>query len=368
MQSLAKSGYTEAQVITALHASNRQIAFRYDLLTSANVFKKALTTVTAANVANNSLAEIKRTAQFTLRDDAEINYLSDRIKPWVRLKMLDGGWAEWPQGVFLLSTPPRKIDDTGMYREIEAYDLLQLLTDDKVEDRYTVISGTNYITAVGTVLTGAGIADQNLTPTALTLPADRDWAPGTTKLQIVNDLLAAINYYSLKFDENGQAITKPYVSPDARASEYTYKNDSTSVIFPGVEQNIDLFDVPNKWVLVKSEPDSVALVGTYTNTNPSSPTSTVSRGRTIVSYIDDVEAADQTTITALAARTAYEASQIYEHILFVTAIMPMHSNADCLTLGYTRLGITAKFVEAAWSMELKAGGKHSHEIRRVVTI
>ncbi len=368
MQSLAVSGYTEAQVITALHASNRQIAFRYDLLTSANVFKKALTTVTAASVANNSLAEIKRTAKFSLRDDATINYLSDRIKPWVRIKMTDGGWAEFPQGVFLLSTPPRMEDNTGIYREIEAYDLLQLLTDDKVDIRYTVASGANYITAVGTVLTGAGITDQNLTPTALTLPADRDWEPSTTKLQIINDLLAAINYYTLEFDENGQAVAKPYVSPDARASEYTYKNDTESVIFPGVQQNIDLFGIPNKWVLVKSEPDAAALIGTYTNTNPSSPTSTVSRGRTIVSYQSKVEAADQATITALAARTAYEASQIYEAVPFETAIMPFHSNADCLTLEHSRLGIAAKFVEVAWSFEFTPGARMKHELRRTVTI
>jgi len=392
MQSLAVSGYTEAQVIAALHSPNRQIAFRYDLLDSSNKFKKALTTVLSANITNNSEAIIKRTAKFILRDDPVINYLSDRIKPWVRIKMPAetpqisyifqspyfpvevgiipalGGWAEFPQGVFLLSTPPRKEDSTGVYREIEAYDLLQLLTDDKVDARYTVAAGVNYITTIGTVLTGAGLTDQNLTPTTLTLPATRDWEPGTTKLQIINDLLGAINYFSLEFDENGQAIAKPYVSPDARASEYTYKNDSTSVIFPGVEQHIDLFAVPNKWVLVKSEPDAVALIGTYTNTAASSPTSTVSRGRTIVNYQSKVEAADQATITALAQRATYEASQIYEVIPFETAIMPFHSNADSLILEHTRLGISAKYAEVSWSFELKPGGRMKHELRRTVTI
>jgi hypothetical protein len=368
MQALAVNGYTEAQVIAALHSPNRQIAFRYDLLDSSNKFKKALTTVTAASIANNSETVIKRTAKFTLRDDTAINYLSDRIKPWVRIKMTDGGWAEFPQGVFLLSTPPRKEDTTGTYREIEAYDLLQLLTDDKVDTRYTVASGINYITAVGTVLTGASIADQNLTPTTLTLPADRDWEPGTIKLQIINDLLSAINYYSLEFNENGQAVAKPYISPSARASEYAYKNDSTSVIFPGVEQHIDLFAIPNKWVLVKSEPDSGVLIGSYTNTNPSSPTSTVSRGRTIISYQSKVEAADQATITALAARAAYEASQVYEAVPFETAIMPFHSNADCLTLEHTRLGIYAKFEEVSWSFDFTPGARMKHELRRTVTI
>lgn len=368
MQALARAGYSASQVIAALHSPNRQIAFRYDLLDSVNVFKKVLDTVTTASVANNSLATIKRTGKFTLRDDGTINYLSDRIKPWVRLKMPDAGWAEWPQGVFLLSTPPRKTDNTGIYREVEAYDLLQAVSDDAVETRFTVTAGTNYIVAVKDVLDSVGITDQNLAPTDLTLPEDRDWEPGTSKLAIVNDLLTAINYASLEFNEDGQAVAKPYVSPATRASEYTYKNDSTSVIFPGVEQNLDLFAVPNKWVLVKSEPDAGPLIGVYTNTNPNSPTSTVNRARTIVDYQNNVEAAEQATITALAARAGAEASQIYENIVLPTAIMPFHSNADVLTLEYTRLGISAKFSETSWSFDFKAGARMKHELRRIVAV
>lgn len=365
---IATSGYTAAEVMTALHSPNREIAFRYDLLDSSNVYKQALTNVMAASVSNNALARIKRTAKFTIREDGTINYLSDRIKPWVRLKMSDGEWAEWPQGVFLLSTPPRQKDVIGIIRDVEAYDLLQLLTDDKVDTRYTVASGTNYITAVGTVLTAAGITDQNLTPTDLTLPAVRDWEPGTEKLTIINDLLAAINYESLEFNESGQAVAKPYITPSSRTSEYTYRNDATSVIFPGVEQALDLFAIPNKWVLVKSEPDAPALIGTYTNSSADSPTSTVNRGRTIVSYQTGVEAADQATITGLAEKAAYEASQVYETVNFKTAIMPIHSNADVLTLEYTELGISAKYSELSWSYNLKAGAQMSHAVRRVVAI
>jgi hypothetical protein len=81
-----------------------------------------------------------------------------------------------------------------------------------------------------------------------------------------------------------------------------------------------------------------------------------------------VEAADQATITALAARAAYEASQVYEAVPFETAIMPFHSNADCLTLEHSRLGITAKFVEVAWSFDFSPGARMKHELKRTVTI
>jgi len=369
VQALGRNGYTAEEVRVALHAPARTLSFRYQLLDKNNQPKGWLDSVLAASVANNALAEIKRTARFTLMDSANINWLSDRIKPWIRLKMPDGGWAEWPQGVFLLSTPTRKVTKTGqIIREVEAYDQLVILRDDRVTDRCTVTAGTNYITAVKQILDGAGITNQNLTPTDKTLPADREWAPGTPKLRIINDLLSAINYRSLWFDENGVAVAEPYISPADRAAEYTYRDDDQSVIFPEVVETLDLFDVANRWVLVVSEPDRPVLVSTYTNDNPDSPTSTVSRGRVIVDFREGEDAADQDSLDAKAARLAFEASQVYQQVEFETAIMPIHSDSDVIELYFSALGLAAKYAEVSWEMELRAGAKMKHRIRRVVSV
>lgn len=369
MQSLAKGGYTAAQVQAALHSPVREIHFRYDLLDSTNKLKARLTNVTSGSIQYSSLAEIKRTARFVVQDDDSINYLTDRIKPYARLKMPDGGYAEFPLGVFILSTPPRKADAAGVVvRDVEAYDLLQVLVDDKVTDRYTVTSGTNYITAVRTVLTSAGITSVNLTATSKTLPTDRDWEPGTKKLHIINDLLGAINYRSLWFDENGVAVALPYISPADRPSEYTYQDNDESVIFPDVTDHLDLFGVPNKWVLAVSEPDRAPLVSTYTNNNADSPTSTVNRGRTIVDFREYEEAADQDSLDAKAERLAFEASQVYQQVEFSTAIMPMHSDSDVLTLVYFSLGLSDKYSETGWGFALKTGAQMWHKVRRVVSI
>ncbi|MEJ8546634.1 hypothetical protein [Brevibacillus borstelensis] len=369
MQTLARNGYTAEQVKKALHAPHRSLRFRYELLDKQNQLKANLSGVLSGKVSYQSLAQIKRTATFKLREDSSINFLSDRIKPYVLLRMSDGGWTEWPLGVFVLSTPPRRVDGAGVItRMVEAYDLLQVLVDDKVDDRYTVTRGTNYIAAVKTLLDRSGIAGQNLTATDKTLPSDRDWDPGTTILSIINDLLGAVNYRSLWFDEHGIAVAQPYVTPASRASEYTYRDDDKSVIFPDVEQSLDLFAVPNKWVLVVSEPDRPPLVSTYTNSNPESPTSTVSRGRTIVDYREYEEAADQSTLDARAQRIASEASQVYESVEFETAIMPMHSDMDCLTLEFTALSISDKYIETSWEFDLRAGARMRHRIRKVVNV
>jgi len=169
-------------------------------------------------------------------------------------------------------------------------------------------------------------------------------------------------------DENGIPVAEPYISPQDRASEHTYKNDSSSVIFPDPQEHLDLFSVPNEWVLVTSEPDRPVLVSSYTNDNPNSPTSTVNRGITVTDFRQEEIAADQAALDAKVQRIAFEASQIYQQVEFRTAIMPMHSDFDVFTLEYTDLGISAKFSEVSWSMDLKVGAEMTHRIRRVVEI
>lgn len=369
MQSLARNGYTAEQVQKALHSDNRHLSFRYELLDNKNRVKKIpLDTVISASVANNALAQIKRTARFVLKDDPDINYLTDRIKPYVRLWMGDG-WVEFPQGVFILSTPPERTDSRGIVtREIEAYDQLQILVDDKVDSRYTLMEGTRYTDNIKVLLESAGITQYNVTRSESQLPTTRDWEPGTSKLQIINDLLGAINYRSLFFDENGYAIALPYVSPVNRPSEYTYRDDGKSVMFPEAERHLDLFHIPNRWVLVVSNPELPPIRSTYTNTNPDSITSTVSRDRTIVDYREYEDIANQTALDALVQRIAFEASQVYEQVSIETAIMPMHSDSDIFTLQYSNLGISHKYSEVAWEMPLKAGEKMKHRVRRIVNI
>lgn len=377
MQSIVPTGvhnpnsHTEDEILDALTGRRgvRRISFRYELLTSANVLIQDLDNVLECSIEQNWLADIKRKASFTIQDDGVINFLQDRIKPWIRVHIApygDDDWVEWPQGVFLLSSPSRNADPTDtVIRDVEAYDANQVFLDDLVTDRYTVTAGTAYTTAISTLL---GSIDKNITFSASTLPTAKDWDPGTSKLKIINELLSAVNYESLSFDENGTAIVKPYVAPSTRAEEYTYADNEDSVIIPQVEQTLDLFSVANRWVLVVSDPDRSVLTSTYTNTDPSSPTSTISRQRTIVDFRTEQDAADQTALDAKAARLAFEASQIYETIEFSTAIMPFHSGNDVYRINYDALAVSAKYSEHTWAMNLEEGTTMKHRARRVVTV
>lgn len=369
MQSLSVGGYTREEIINELHRSGRTVAFRYELLDANNETAGDIEGVFGASVANNALADIKRTAKFNIEDSAPINYLNSRIRPWFRLKMgVVPSWAEWPLGVFLLATPKRTVGATTNVRQVDAYDQGLVLRDDKVGSRYTVAAGTNVITAVDNALTEAGITLKNLVPTTETLPVALDWPPGTPRAKIIGDLLSSINYRSLYFNAAGYAVAEPYMNPTSRPVGYTYTTQDRSLIVPQAEHELDLFAIPNQWVAVVSEPDRPPLSATYTNTNASSPTSTVSRGRTITDVLSQQQATSLAALQDKVERAAFEASQVYEAINFSTALMPHHEDADLIELEYPGLVQKSRFVEHTWEMDLRAGGLMKHRIRRVVSI
>lgn len=366
------NGHTEAEIRDALRGVTgaRRWSFRYQLLNSSGtIVRDALPNVMAGSVEQSWLADIKRTAKFTVQDQGIINYLSDRVQPFCRLHLPPYGakdWVEWPQGVFLVDSPTRKArPSSNVTREVDGFDLLKLYADDCPPGRYGVAAGVNVITAVTTLL---GSVSKTVTPTTSTLPVAKEWEPGTSKLRIINDLLDMINYASLSFDEEGQAIVKPYQAPGTRTQEWVYADDQYGLVVPEVDQTLDLGSVANQWVLTRSDPDLPEITATYTNTDPGSLTSTVRRGRTITDFRLEEEAVDATVLAAKVLRLAFEASQVYEALEFSTALMPLHGGDDVYRIQYGGLAINAPYSELGWSLTLKAGQPMKHTARRVVQI
>jgi len=368
MQSLSRNGYSRDQVLDALHAPSRQWDFAYELLDARNAHKGWLDEVTEGSVKHSVIEKIRRSAFFRMRDTDRINWSSDRIRPWVKLKMPDGGWVSWPQGVFLLTSPTRVVTETGtVMRDISGLDQTVVLRDFTVANRYTVLSGTNYATAIRELLVGSGIPRINVEPTDLTVATSRDWEPGTSRLDIVNDLLKAINYEPIAFNSEGVAVARQYVLPEQRATEYTYADDHQSVTEVAMSQAFDLEGVPNQWTLVVSDPDRV-LVSQWTNDNPNSPTSVTSRGRIIASFDDSVDAPTQEILDELAQRRAYEESLAPLEVDFSTGLMPFHDNEDVLTLDLSRLGPAGKFREVMWELPMMAGREMQHRAEKVINL
>jgi len=374
MKSLAVNGYTAAAVLDQIRGvfGKREWAFRYQLLSKTGAILGDLTNVKegSGSIRHDSEAVIKRTGKFTLVEDGSIDYYSNRVKPWIRIKMPDGGWAEWPLGVFLLTTPTKGIDVASVIaRDVDAYDMTIVLQDDTVTDRYFVGSGAKYTDAIIELLSNtSGIWTWNVTPSLATLPAAKEWDPGTLKYDIIKDLINSISYNDIWFDGNGVAQVTPYVDPNDRTAEFDYSTDATSVMLPDAEQTLDLFGRANSWVFFVSNPDQTPLRVTRVNASVDSPTSTVNRGRTITKMVQVDAAPDLFVLGQIADQKVLEETLVFETVKFRTGLMPMHENIDMYTFDYTTLAPSGKYFEVSWDMQLNAGTTMNHVARRAVQI
>lgn len=301
--------------------------------------------------------------------EEKVDWLNDRIQPFVVFTMPDGGTIEYPLGIFILSTPSKRDENGQIIRDVEAYDGLVILDQDKFLTRTTFLAGTTYLEVIKSILESASISKIKLDiDSSKVLSNDKEYEIGRSKLEVINELLTEINYTSLWVDSYGYYVSSPYVSPVDRPIDYTYADNELSIVIEGVEEELDLFEVPNAWVVTVSNPEGEPMSSSKLNTNGENQTSIPARGRTIVDVreIDDINS--QADLDAYVERIAFEASQVYGRVIFKTPIMPFHEYYDVIQLSYSPLEINDKFAEMNWTIPLEAGAEMTHELRKVVSL
>lgn len=120
MQPIAQRGWTAEEILDELRMKRgtNHLSFRYDVLDADLNYLKPATNILDCTISNQYLGQIKRTARMKIVDDGTINFLSNKIKPWVQLHM-PGPDPNEPQNFEdLLTAIPNgvfryKLDDPG---------------------------------------------------------------------------------------------------------------------------------------------------------------------------------------------------------------------------------------------------------------
>lgn len=289
--------------MTEVLSAHRQSSYTVTLLDRDDQEIQALDGVTGGSITNNVNARLRQSGSLTLTDRGQdVDWASQRIRiDWhVHTRLGD---MTWGLGVFLFAAPKLSQHDGWRQWSVELLGKLTILDEDAVEETYSVSSGTVVTDLVVSLIQSAGEDRVACTPSDAVTAAMMTWDPGTSKLTIINDLLASINYWSLWTDGEGQYRVEPYVAPAQRPVTWMFEDGESSIHLPEWELDQDTAGVPNKVVLVgQGDEDTPALVGVALNENPDSPYSYQARGRWITYPEDGVEAADQATLDALAQR------------------------------------------------------------------
>ncbi len=366
MQNLERNGLTEEQVYKTLHASKgyRDIRFRFYII--RNGVRAGILPAVSGTVRYSAESEIQRTASFQFYGESGIDWLTDQIQPVMEIKT-GVAWAEFSLGYFIPSTPTREAEGNHISYTVEAYDRTIFVKEDCVTERTFYAKGTPYLDIVQQLIVSSGLGDAEVTPSGLTLPTDREFDIGTSKLEIINTLLSEINYLPLYINSEGSAVLRPYQEPSAERISYTYRADELSVLHSAASSVTDLYNVPNIFIAVVSNPEQEPISAMYVNDNPASELSTVRRGRKIVSELYKPDSINsQEELDAYIRRIAFDQSQVYEAASISTALMPIHEGREVLEIRHPE--ISGVFEEIGWEMDLQSGGSMSHSVRRIVQI
>jgi len=351
-----------------------------------------------------------------LRPEKDVEWLTDRIRP---ILTIDG--REYPVGLYIGTTPRRRGNSRETSVVLEAYSVLYLADRTKMEPGYIIRAGTLYIAAIQELLQLAGI-DMYISDTSdKRIQTDRaDWDAGTSVLEVVNELLAEINYRDVWVDlegtvhltarnreavpastarittssntvratvrsvsvsgdtvtvgvesitDSGDTVTVGVLDdPKQNTSgnpDHIYEAGQYSIISDDVDVTTDYFDKANVFRVVYSSPDlPEPMMVEVVNADPDSPFSTATLGIRIVKQREVNGAADLEELQEMAAQMMYEEMQTTEQIEFTTALNPVHGTYDRVALDAG--GESGIYEETAWRMILDASGEMWHRAERII--
>lgn len=339
----------------------RTVGARVDVLRNGAKFGELLT-VNAPRLRMKSDAVIKTSLSTTVLRDDRVDWLTDELQP---VLIIDG--VEHKLGVFLPATVKESSDDhqTELVN-VEAYDRCWRVQTVVWTGGKMLRAGTNYISAVESLLAECGITLLMKTPLSAVLSNSRTWDIGTSYISIINELLDEINYDELWFNGDGYAVLRPQQIPTAEAiTQILNDSDVHSMMLPELSREQDIYSAPNAFLVVCSGPDrKTTLTAEAVNDIPTSPLSTVRRGRKIYKFLRLSDVPSQAELNRYAQLLRWESMGLGETVTVKTALRPGHGVGDVIGLA-TELtqGI---FTETEWSCALAAGETMTHKLRRVI--
>jgi hypothetical protein len=292
------------------------------------------------------------------------------------------GLPENPLGTFLVSAAGEEWESTGRVWSLELLDRTTVPHQDSVEEAFAVAAGANILQEVRAILAGCGeylAIDESV---ALATSSGMVWEAGTNKLKIINDLLDVAGYNSLWMDGYGNLKVTPRVLPADRPALYELlgvprelRDGAKAIYRPSWTRDRDSFEVPNKVIAVQAAggEDEAALVGTWTNEDPSSPYSYIARGRWISHVLDSVECPEGTEaeiqefLDRRAQATLVQMSAVQAQVKIEHLPLPIRVS-DVLRFSNSKAGVDARHVVTSIQLDTTSLGLMKTTLQEVITL
>lgn len=295
---------------------------------------KQITTIESTTINRDKSNSTLGSATFDIGEELDECYLRTYL-----IASQNGETQKVPLGTHLVQTPSVGFDGKRTDISMDAYTPLIELKESPPPIGYSILK------------------DQQIMPVAVSLCRENMRAPvveakSTEKLYadfvsnlddtwvtFISDLVSNAKY-ELGLDELGRVIFEPVQDVASLQPVWTYTDDNSSILYPEITDERDLYGIPNVVEVVYST-DAGYLFSRVVNDDPNSPISTVNRGREIV-YRDSNPNVNGNPTQEYIDQYAYQllrSLSVLEHtITYTHGYCPVRIG-DCVMLDYKRAGL-----------------------------
>lgn len=244
-----------------------------------------------------------------------------------------------PLGTFLVQTPSSSFDGKVREASMDAYTPLLELKENPPPLGYSILKNANIMENAYLITREHARAPIVKTSCDKTLYSDFVANTDDTWITFLSDLLANADY-KFGLDELGRILFVPEQETESLQPVWTYTDDNSSILYPEITMNHDLYGIPNVVEVVYSD-GSDYFHARVVNDDPNSPISTVNRGREIIHRVTNPDLGNPTEnqIDEYATRLLKALSSIEYTITYTHGYCPVRLG-DCVRLNYSRSGIS----------------------------
>ncbi len=310
---------------------------------------KKLDNVISCTVNRDSTAETLGSASFSITDSVDECYVR------IYLVTVQNGLTEKiPIDTFLVQTPSSKFDGKTREMTVDAYTPLLELKEKKPPLGYYLAKRYNIMDYARRIVSENVRAPVGKATCSEKFYSDFVADTDDTWLSFISDAIANAKYlYSL--DEMGRILFAPKQETESLQPVWTYNDDNSSILYPEVSIDHDLYGIPNVVEVVYTD-NGEYYYSRIVNDDPNSPTSTVNRGREILHRETNPSGIGNPTsrqIDQYAERLLKELSTIEYTVSYSHGYCPVRIG-DCVRLNYTRAelnGVKAKVISQSIKCE-----------------
>ena len=295
---------------------------------------RKINTVISSSITRDSTLETLGSASITIAESLGECYIRIYL-----ITIQNGIREKHSLGTFLVQSPSYSFDGKIKNVTLDAYTPLLELKENPTPLGYSVLKDENILDTAYRI-----VREQVRAPV---IKPQKDEVLNTNFVANINDTwitfvrdLVANADHSLALDDMGRIFFSPNQDTMSLQPIWTFDDSNSSILYPELSVDRDLYGIPNVVEVIYSN-GTEYYYGKAVNDDPSSPISTVNRGRQITHRESNPSLLgnpSQDRVQEYAENLLKEMSSLEYTVTYTHGYCPVRIG-DCVRLNYTRAGL-----------------------------